>query len=593
MSVALWAQGPRVPVTSTQEAEAYVSRVQDLEGLQIDLNAASADDLTALVWISPEEARRIVAHRRRSGGYRRKEDLRGLPGLSPETYEAIAPYVCVARPRRPIAQVRLRVTRPSGSANSPQQFRLSQRAEVDIQGCARVYVSTERDPGEAGMADFWTAHVITSRVPGTRRVVAGDIRHGFGQGLVHSRGERAAIGLSSTSAGQSQRVGYRSSTESGALRGVWAEGGVGSVRWAFVAATAAWDAAVDENGNAAIRGDGQHVSETEKERRNALPERVCGTRLWVDTASLLVGLAAHRTVFGLPLAGPGGPVAQQRVCSLDGRARLPGLVVFGEAACDGRRNAAWTAGAKGGGKKLQVTVATRRYGAEYLALRAAPVSAYSGLPHNEWGLFSGLVWKPRRSTRCEASVDRHGRLQPAGNLGVPGRGSRTTFALRQRLGRKAVASLAISARERSVYTGGSAGRRASFRFTTRLDTNPSWGRVRSWAALTRSRSPAREGFGRAVGGGIVWGKSGGLDLSACASLTHTTCYDARVYTFEPDVWGGSRLVVLSGRVATVGLRARWLGKLFSVSARYSLKRTADATTSSWSLQVHTRTSEGR
>ena len=62
-------------------------------------------------------------------------------------------------------------------------------------------------------------------------------------------------------------------------------------------------------------------------------------------------------------------------------------------------------------------------------------------------------------------------------------------------------------------------------------------------------------------------------------------YDARIYTATPDVWGGSRLSVLSGTGLVAGTRLTVrLGGL-QVSGRLDWKDTGARRTTSWALQV--------
>ncbi len=50
-------------------------------GLRVDLNRADARELATLPGIGPKLARRILAHRRRQGPFRRPEDLLGVRGI--------------------------------------------------------------------------------------------------------------------------------------------------------------------------------------------------------------------------------------------------------------------------------------------------------------------------------------------------------------------------------------------------------------------------------------------------------------------------------------------------------------------------------
>lgn len=67
--------------------------------LPLDLNTADAPALDALPGIGPVLAARILAERRRLGGFRSVDDLLAVPGIGPRLHGRIAPRVRVG-PRR-------------------------------------------------------------------------------------------------------------------------------------------------------------------------------------------------------------------------------------------------------------------------------------------------------------------------------------------------------------------------------------------------------------------------------------------------------------------------------------------------------------
>ncbi|MBI4342776.1 MAG: helix-hairpin-helix domain-containing protein [Candidatus Omnitrophica bacterium] len=80
------------PVASSQHGGAAWDRALH-EARQVDLNAADAATLERLPGIGPSLARRIVAHREARGGFRHPDELLDVPGIGPNTYEALSTYV--------------------------------------------------------------------------------------------------------------------------------------------------------------------------------------------------------------------------------------------------------------------------------------------------------------------------------------------------------------------------------------------------------------------------------------------------------------------------------------------------------------------
>jgi len=62
---------------------------------QVDLNAATAEDLQRLPDIGPSLAQRIIDYRRAHGAFRRAEELLQVPGIGPKTYEAVQDHITV------------------------------------------------------------------------------------------------------------------------------------------------------------------------------------------------------------------------------------------------------------------------------------------------------------------------------------------------------------------------------------------------------------------------------------------------------------------------------------------------------------------
>lgn len=61
----------------------------------INLNTATAEELTGLPKVGEVLARRIIEHRERNGPFRRPQDIIIIDGFSERKYRALAPLVCV------------------------------------------------------------------------------------------------------------------------------------------------------------------------------------------------------------------------------------------------------------------------------------------------------------------------------------------------------------------------------------------------------------------------------------------------------------------------------------------------------------------
>ena len=560
-----------------ETAESYLAVLRDLEGRVIDLNRAAPEDLQALPWISPELARDVVAYRRRFGRFPRLSDLRRVPGVTSEILAAVRPYLTVSSRQGLRVRTSLRITRPSNHPDTWSNLRFQQRTVVAVRRLEGVFL-TERDPLEVRLADFLTGYVRVAAAPGLRRLLAGDFRPGYGQGLLFSRHTRSSTGIEWARPAGARSVGNRSAVEDGALRGVFAEGQSGRVTWAAMGARNRWDAEIDSSGIAEIRAADLHVTQTQRERRGRLREDLAALRSTVELPVGRVGATVVRTSFAPALQH----VRRKHSAGLDWDLRGRRMIVFGEIAASGRESVAWLTGVRTGVDRIRLVLLARMYQAGFSSLHGGPFSAFSG--SNEWGLFSGAVWRPDRRTRFQATLDRHGRLAPEGRYTLPARGERFSFEVRRRLGKSTV-RFTLGTRRQTTVTSGITGTRRQSRARLRVIVPRSHARINVWLEGSSAHTPIRASGGRAAGMKLRVQRGTRLRADAWLALFHVTHYDSRIYDFEPDVWGGSRMQLLSGKGRAAGFRITCAGSRVRVSVRYAIKNTGSGSSNTWALQI--------
>ena len=64
---------------------------------KLNLNTASAEELTALPGIGPSYAQRIVEHREKNGPFKKVEDLLNVRGIGEKTFEKIRDRLTVGK----------------------------------------------------------------------------------------------------------------------------------------------------------------------------------------------------------------------------------------------------------------------------------------------------------------------------------------------------------------------------------------------------------------------------------------------------------------------------------------------------------------
>ena len=129
-----------------------------------------------------------------------------------------------------------------------------------------AFFLTERDPKEPTLTDHVTGYVA---IPLSRvTLILGDVRPEWGQGLLFSRRTRIATGLSYARARSAAKSGNRTSTEHGALRGIYLSGLHTRMFWHAMYGQITWDAS-----GTRIYTSGLHDTETSRARTSASAHR--------------------------------------------------------------------------------------------------------------------------------------------------------------------------------------------------------------------------------------------------------------------------------------------------------------------------------
>jgi len=62
---------------------------------KININTATLDELTKLPRIGPAIARRIIAYRTENGSFSTPEEITGVKGIGPKTYQKLQAFITV------------------------------------------------------------------------------------------------------------------------------------------------------------------------------------------------------------------------------------------------------------------------------------------------------------------------------------------------------------------------------------------------------------------------------------------------------------------------------------------------------------------
>jgi len=105
-----WSTASAAPTAVTSPAPAQVpapaakkSAHKELAG-KLNLNTASEEQLMLLPSVGPSKAERVVAWRKKNGGFKRPADLRHVKGFGYKTFKKLEPYLDVKGDNTLVAQ---------------------------------------------------------------------------------------------------------------------------------------------------------------------------------------------------------------------------------------------------------------------------------------------------------------------------------------------------------------------------------------------------------------------------------------------------------------------------------------------------------
>lgn len=439
--------------------ESITETIEALRLSPLDLNAATADELTELPGVSLLLAERIVAYRDRIGGFRSLPELTSVPGMTERIYGTIRPFLRLGAASGPAQRraspypaipswglirndLRLdavqRVGRRLGTARSDTsdvyagdplrtttRLRLKSRRRLD----ASLLLDTDAGeraafdlPGGRLGSDFASAGVLVRGFGRVETAVVGDFQARFGQGLVAWRS--GSLGKSREATRGVARSGdglslHASAEETRFLRG----GGLAFRVTPRVTVTAygsrrRLDASAGEDSTSftTIGTSGLHRTASEIARRGQLGETHGGLAVRLRRGAFDGGVVATATRFDAPLR-PDSTAARRfaargtdfSAASAFGHGRVRSALVFGEVARSQTAPFAGFAGIAGVlaplGRGSELLVAARSYGRDFVSRFGDAFGEGSGLPQNEQGLYTGLTLRASPTLTATAYLD--------------------------------------------------------------------------------------------------------------------------------------------------------------------------------------------
>lgn len=411
----------------------------------LDINSATSEELSQLIFLSDNKIRSIISHRQMVGKIRSVQELTTIRGLTYGDIFKMRHFVYIgegidtAAIRKnlkieALGRIGRRWPESRGYIGSDTtaapyaggHWGQLARVKGEVGKVVGFGMVAENDAGEpqmkdgAGLADFGGWYLsMTPKRGVVRRAVVGHYHLRLGQGL----GVWTGFGLSPTTTGISAgraATGVSptlSAAESGYLRG-----GAIELRHKWLRGTA-WlsvteaDATkkIDENGEtyvSSFRTSGLHRTETERQYRHNDKVTAMGAHVSADIGMARIGVGYNTWHTETPLGSGWKMYLVNRpegdrinTLSLDARWYIRRVHLFGEAAMQGRDGIGGIVGMEvdaGGGTSVAMSI--RRFGRNYYAVLSQPAT-HSSTSGGEGGMTMGVTFQPAGKMSVSAVVD--------------------------------------------------------------------------------------------------------------------------------------------------------------------------------------------
>jgi DNA uptake protein ComE-like DNA-binding protein len=426
--------------------EELVEYYTQLSESPLDLNTASDEDLSQLVILTDFQIFSLRDYIKEYGKMLSIHELTLVPGFDEKTVLLLTPFVTTGAVKTSAATPLWKVANKGSNTlfmrastkgekskgyiidessgrqyYKGQAFGLMTRYKYAYRKRFQVGFTADKDQGEEFFTgsnksgfDFYSFHLMVNDVGPVKRLIAGDFKANFGQGL--SIWNNFSLGKSAYTMSVKRRnngfSAYTSADETTYMRGLASTLQFGDWEISPFVSHRKVDATLDETGYTSLTANGLHRTPNEIARKNTLPLTVAGINIGTGRTSWRVGATAVYTHYhsqdnrGLQpynlftLHKP-----SNANFSVDYKWLLNNISLFGEAAISANGGKALLTGMSVNvHHAVQFSALYRNYQVEYQAVYAKSFGENSQT-NNERGLYFGVSVAPHRNWKFTAYFD--------------------------------------------------------------------------------------------------------------------------------------------------------------------------------------------
>lgn len=397
-SLQIYADEEQMEKLFSTEEETYkitelYNHLENLKKNKLNINDAKYQDLIILPWLSPVQIENII-HFRKQKNITDRNQLKKA-GILDDTIEDILPYISFGKSSPIYLQNRIRAEYKFDSEySSPAKF--YQKHSISWKNY-KLYFISQKDEGEKDFWDFWSGSFSAKNIGILDKIIIGNYRLAFGQGIIFAPKLGLSKGGNTTHQPVKHFSNIKSYTSTNEVYSLWGSSiklKIGKLGIVPFYSDYKLDANIQDDCIKSIDITGFHRTETEKEKKDKVREKIYGAHLSYGNPCVCegqIGITAINTKYSLPFSDL-NIKQEQNIFGLDYNLKLDNFNLFGEGAIAEKKES-YLLGLFWEKENFENLIIYRNYDKYFPAFHGNPFHT-GGNFDNETGIYYGISFRP-------------------------------------------------------------------------------------------------------------------------------------------------------------------------------------------------------
>ncbi len=396
----------------------------ELEKTPLDINKATAEQLTILPWISDVMAFAIIQYRNQAGSFKSIEDLTQVENFDPDLVLRLRNYLTVSSSkvgRNIFLSTKTRLIRkienPQSSEAYSSPIKLYNRLNLNYGNHVRIGVLLEKDSGEHHIDDLRLYYLNYRNHSNQNRLILGNYRLEFAQGLIFGSPYGYYKGndpIFPAKRRGRELLAYTLVDENASLYGIAGQFCFKIYQFFLFFSATQRDATLNDDGTVkSFYSSGYHRNANEIDKKDRLNEQLVGSRILIKPASnFSLGTTYYRSFFN-PLVAIQDENRHRfafngkinNLVGMDYNLILGQFNLFGELARSKNHGFALFTGMFVEFERLKLIMIGRKYSKDFTSFYGHGFGENGNNPQNEQGIYFGMRYNPFKNIKLNIYFD--------------------------------------------------------------------------------------------------------------------------------------------------------------------------------------------